>query len=143
MAPDTMVAVVAQNTRLNTKLEKSNPSYAVKRSNPGFPINPTRSSPIKSPKPIRMNTTVPIQKSIRFFIMMFPVFFALVKPASTIANPACIQNTSAAPIKNHTLKTLPDTFSSIKALIAVASITIHLLCGLMYPPKSLAECIQP
>ena len=45
-----------------------------------------------------------MQKSIRFFIMILPVFFALVKPASTIAKPACIQNTSAAPIKNHTAK---------------------------------------
>ncbi len=43
-----------------------------------------------------------MQKSIRFFMIMFPVFFALVKPASTIAKPACIQNTNAAPIKNHT-----------------------------------------
>ena len=31
------------------------------------------------------------------------VFFDLVNPASTMANPACIQNTSAAPIRNHTL----------------------------------------
>ncbi len=41
-----------------------------------------------------------MQKSIRFFIMMFPAFFALVNPVSTIAKPACIQKTSAAPIKN-------------------------------------------
>ena len=31
------------------------------------------------------------------------VIFDLVNPASTMANPACIQNTSAAPIRNHTL----------------------------------------
>ena len=74
-------------------------------SNPGFPIRPTRSSPRNRPKPIRINITVPIQKSIRFFIRIFPGFFALVKPASTIAKPACIQNTSAAPIKNQTPKT--------------------------------------
>lgn len=43
-----------------------------------------------------------MQKSIRFFIMMLPAFFALVKPASTIAKPACIKNTNAAPIRNQT-----------------------------------------
>ena len=37
-------------------------------------------------------------------MMMLPVFLALVKPASTIAKPACIQNTSAAPIRNQTAK---------------------------------------
>ena len=41
-----------------------------------------------------------MQKSIKFFMMILPAFFALVKPVSTIANPACIQNTKAAPIKN-------------------------------------------
>ena len=46
-----------------------------------------------------MNIMVPIQKSIRFFIIMLPAFFALVKPVSTIANPHCIKNTSAAPIR--------------------------------------------
>ena len=34
------------------------------------------------PKPTSQKHGVPIQKSIRFFIRMLPVFFALVKPAS-------------------------------------------------------------
>lgn len=55
-------------------------------------------------KPMRINTTVPIQKSIRFFMMMLPAFLARVNPASTIAKPACIQKTSAAPIRNQTPK---------------------------------------
>ena len=67
-----------------------------------------------------MNTTVPIQKSIKFFIKIFPVFFALVNPASTIANPACIQNTSAAPIKNH----IPNVCSLTKLTIASSVIII-------------------
>ena len=71
-------------------------------SKPGFPSKPIRSSPISKPKPMRIKVTVPMQKSIRFFMMMLPVFLARVKPASTMAKPACIQNTSAAPIKNHT-----------------------------------------
>ena len=49
-----------------------------------------------------MNTTVPMQKSIRFFMMMFPAFLARVKPASTAANPHCMKNTRIAPTKNHT-----------------------------------------
>ena len=78
---------------------------------------PTISSPRKSPNPIKMKTTVPIQKSIRFFIMMFPVFLALVKPASHIANPACIQNTNAAPMRNQTPKTLLSIALKISSLI--------------------------
>ena len=58
------------------------------------------------------NTTVPMQKSIRFFMMILPVFLIRVKPASTIAKPACIQNTSAAPIRNQTLNTIE--FASMK-----------------------------
>ena len=58
-----------------------------------------------NPKPRKINTIVPIQKSIRFFIMMLPAFFALVNPVSTIANPACIKNTNAAPIRNQ----MPNT----------------------------------
>ena len=122
IAPETIVAVVAQNTRLKTKLEKSNSAYDVNRSNPGFPINPNRSSPINNPKPIKMNTTVPIQKSIRFFIIIFPVFLALVNPASTIAKPACIQNTNAAPIRNHTPNTSAEAASITNSLI-VSSIS--------------------
>ncbi len=86
-------------------------------SNPGFPINPIKSSPSKRENPIRINITVPIQKSIRFFIIMLPEFFALVKPASTMAKPACIQNTSAVPIKNHTPKMLLSTTSIISFVI--------------------------
>ena len=117
MAPETIVAVVAQNTRLNTKFDQSKFAYEPKRSNPGFPIIPTTSSPRRRLKPISMNVTVPIQKSIKFFMMMLPAFFARVKPVSTIANPACIQKTRAAPIRNHTPKSWlvkADNASSIK-----------------------------
>ena len=49
------------------------------------------------PKPTSQKQGVPMQKSIRFFIRMLPVFFALVKPASHMAKPACIKYTRAAP----------------------------------------------
>ena len=80
---------------------------------------PAMSSPSRRLKPIRMKTTVPIQKSIRFFIRILPAFFALVKPVSTIANPACIQNTSAAPIRNQTPNTSPFKTLKISSVIIV------------------------
>ena len=48
------------------------------------------------PKPRTQKIGVPSEKSIRFFMMMLPAFFARVKPVSTIAKPACMKNTSAA-----------------------------------------------
>ena len=62
-----------------------------------------------------------MQKSIRFFIIMFPAFLALVKPVSTIAKPACIQNTSAAPIKNQTPNTLSFTKLITSSVIIISS----------------------
>ena len=55
---------------------------------------------------------------------MLPAFFARVKPVSTIANPHCIKNTSAAPIKNQIAYASPlaaspaisVTFSKVRAL---------------------------
>ena len=44
-------------------------------------------------------------------LSFFQICFALVKPVSTIAKPACIRKTSAAPIKNQTPKTSAVTFS--------------------------------
>jgi len=40
-----------------------------------------------------------MQKSIRFFMMMLPAFFARVKPVSTMAKPACMRKTMAAPTR--------------------------------------------
>ena len=54
-----------------------------------------------------------MQKSMRFFIRMLPVFLARVKPASHMAKPACMKKTSAAPTR--TQMVLTDeyiTFSS-------------------------------
>ena len=79
---------------------------------------PSASSPSNKPNPIRINTQVPIQKSIRFFMIMLPAFFALVNPASTIANPACIKNTNAAPIKNQIPNTSVPTASEIAVKIS-------------------------
>lgn len=96
-----MVAAVAQNTRLNTNsAQRSKFVNDVSISRVGMPTRPnSASSPSISPNPIRMKTTVPMQKSIRFFMMMFPAFLALVIPVSTIAKPHCIKKTNAAPIR--------------------------------------------
>ena len=50
-----------------------------------------------TPKPMSQKQGVPMQKSIRFFIRILPVFLARVNPASHMEKPACIKNTSAAP----------------------------------------------
>ena len=107
--PETIVAAVAQNTKLKTNVDamvKPSAGLSMKVANLanksilGIPTNPNKaSSPIIKPKPNNMKTTVPIQKSIKFFMMILPAFFALVKPVSTIAKPACIKNTNAAPIR--------------------------------------------
>ena len=49
IAPETIVAVVAQKTRLNTKPEKSKVAYSVNTLKPGFPRNdqiPLLTSPV-------------------------------------------------------------------------------------------------
>ena len=45
----------------------------------------------------------PTEKSIRFFIMMLTAFLARVKPASTIAKPACMKKTKKAAISIQTV----------------------------------------
>ena len=90
-------------------------------------MKPATSSPSRSPKPISINIGTPIQKSIRFFMIMFPAFFALVNPVSTIAKPACIKNTNAAPIRNH----MPNI-----SLVAASK----MLLSILTPPKFLDIC---
>jgi hypothetical protein len=62
------------------------------------PVVPKSGLPLPNmmPNPTSQNAIDPMQKSIRFFIMMFDVFFARVKPPSTIAKPACMKKTSMA-----------------------------------------------
>ena len=55
-----------------------------------------RQAPNIMPNPTNQNAGVPIQKSIKFFIRILPVFLALVNPASQSEKPACIKNTNAA-----------------------------------------------
>jgi len=83
-------------------------------------------SPNMRPKPSIQNATLPRQKSIRFFIMMFPAFFARVKPVSTIANPACMKNTSTVPNKTQSVST--DTYirSPYKQKWCAVKLTAHL-----------------
>ena len=75
-----------------------------------------------------------MQKSIRFFIIIFPAFLALVKPLSTMAKPHCIKNTSAAPIKNQTPNTLSETADKIESLIVFPPIVVSSKAE--YSPKS-------
>jgi hypothetical protein len=47
-----------------------------------------------SPNPTSQNAGVPMQKSIRFFIRIFPVFFALVNPPAKLYNNKAPMNTA-------------------------------------------------
>ena len=58
-----------------------------------------------SPKPRIQYVGVPMQKSIRFFMRMLPVFLARVKPASHMAKPAYIRKTRAAPSRTQMVLT--------------------------------------
>jgi hypothetical protein len=66
------------------------------------------------PKPTSQKMGVPIQKSMRFFMMMLPAFLARVKPASTMAKPACMKKTRAAPTSTQIVFTAENSiiFSS-------------------------------
>ena len=104
MAPETMVAAVAQNT-----VWKMTKATGRKCTGTGIiSLNKEVQSADKQARPQRTSDRspearkpgVPTQKSIRFFMMILPAFLARVNPVSTMAKPACIKNTSAAPDKN-------------------------------------------
>ena len=78
-------------------------------------------SPNIKPKPKSQNSGVPIQKSIMFFMIMLPAFFARVKPVSTIAKPACIKNTSAAPNSTHIVLT------ALKPVLSANTVTVFVI----------------
>ena len=52
-------------------------------------------------------------------MMMLPAFFARVKPVSTMAKPACMKNTNAAPIRNQMPNTSLKIFSIIVTSLCV------------------------
>src|SRR5210317_553033 len=99
MAPETMVAAVAQNTTWNIQKARTQglpPTLKSDRKKPEAPNQPVDDAPNISPKPMAQKAREPMEKSIRFFIMMLTAFLARVKPDSTRAKPACIKNTRAA-----------------------------------------------
>ena len=107
MAPDTMVAAVAQNTVWKIrKPSMGNPlsmilSIASKLKKWGAPTKPPM--PNISPKPMNQNRMEPNMKSTRFFISTLAVFLVRMNPASTKANPGCMKNTSMAASSIHTV----------------------------------------
>lgn len=107
MAPDTIVAEVAQNTVWKMR----NPSigsplsmiFAIASISKkcGAPTNPP--VPNIKPNPIIQNNNEPKMKSTKFFIRILAVFFERVNPASTRAKPGCMKNTSIAANNIHTV----------------------------------------
>ena len=49
------------------------------------------------------NDSMPMEKSMRFFIRMLAAFLARVRPVSSIAKPACIRKTRTAASSVHTV----------------------------------------
>ena len=101
IAPETIVAAVAQNTVWKMNVHSAGTLLSL-------PMNPKPSHPTKAlpapymiEKPRIQKSTEPNMKSTKFFIRMFAVFLDWVRPASTRANPGCIQNTSMAPSSTH------------------------------------------
>ena len=107
IAPDTMVAAVAQNTVWKIR----NPSMGSPLSMTlsimsrlkkcGVPTKPP--TPNINPKPMNQKRMEPNIKSIRFFISTLAVFLVRINPASTKANPGCMKNTSMAASSIHTV----------------------------------------
>ena len=60
-----------------------------------------------------------MQKSMRFFIRMLPVFFGRVNPASHIEKPACMKNTSAAPSRTQMVLTELNVMGTILSVVVV------------------------
>ena len=122
IAPDTIVADVAQNTVwkiMNTPIgsplnmpSASASDFGLKK--PAVPIKALL-PPNISANPMIKKKIEPSTKSIMFFIRMFPEFFALVNPVSTMANPACIKYTRKAPTMVHTILSNTCVFSIISS----------------------------
>ena len=59
-------------------------------------------------------------------MMMLPAFLARVKPVSTMAKPACMKNTSAAPIKNQ----MPNaSLVTISVISSVSEIAVYVIAN--------------
>jgi len=130
MAPDTIVAAVAANTvwnMMNTSIGMLSPRSNVSGlRKPLPPMNPAMSLPNMIPKPTAKKAIEPIEKSIRFFMM---IFFALVKPASTMAKPACMKKTRKAASSTHTVSRFACNWataasSCAKTAVGIIKITI-------------------
>ena len=89
-----MVAAVAAKTAWKNQIALLDGS--VMKKSPYAKRLITSVVPYAIPQPKAQNINAPTEKSIRFFMMMLAAFLALVKPASTMANPACMNITIAA-----------------------------------------------
>ena len=81
-----------------------------------------------TPKPTAQKSNEPSEKSSKFFIRMFAVFFVRVKPASTRANPGCMKNTNMAASSIHTVSS--DRAKSV--IVYVVSIIICICYCLLF-----------
>ena len=124
MAPDTMVAEVAQNTVWKIRKPSIGRPFWMMRSMAsrskicGVPN--TSPTPNISPNPMNQKRMEPTMKSTKFFIRMLAVFLLRVNPASTRANPGCMKNTSIAASSIHTVL-IPVDNSEILSTVPASS----------------------
>src|SRR5690554_7275210 len=79
---------------------------------------------------MNQNNMVPIEKSIRFLVRMLAVFLERENPASTIANPACINITKKVAVSTHIL--LIEMFNSSIVYSSLIEIAIVLSANSYY-----------
>jgi hypothetical protein len=97
MAPETMVVAVAQKTTWNIQNARIHGSSPIPEKKKTLVASkPFHAVPNMKANPIVQQAREPIEKSMTFFMMMLAAFLALVKPDSTMANPACMKNTRKA-----------------------------------------------
>ena len=63
-------------------------------------------------------------KSTKFFIRILAVFFTLVNPASTSANPGCMKNTSIAANNIHTVFSPLANSPIVSGAVSVTGVSV-------------------
>jgi hypothetical protein len=75
--------------------------------------------------------------SARFFAIMFPIFFARVRPASTRANPACIKKTRHPATMSHILVSKALLSSGVISAAAAGEVEINKAATTPNNPKKI------
>ena len=105
MPPATIVAAAPQNAAWKSQNASSGMSAPLSAPTRNQPLRPMNAfpSPNMIAYPNMKNPIDAMQKSRKFFVRIFVVFFARMNPASTMPNPACIKKTRNAATSTHSV----------------------------------------